>query len=30
MSVESKHECTELACTILKIKEMAKELDADD
>jgi hypothetical protein len=30
MSVESKHECTELACRILQIKEMAKELDDDD
>jgi len=30
MSAKSKHECTELACRILQIKEMAKELDDDD
>jgi hypothetical protein len=29
MSDESKNKCTELACRILQIKEMAKELDDD-
>jgi hypothetical protein len=29
MSTKSKNECSELACRILQIKEMAKELDDD-
>lgn len=30
MSTEFKTECTELACRILQIKAMAKELDEED
>jgi len=30
MSVKSKNECTELACRILEIKALAKELDEED
>jgi hypothetical protein len=29
MSDKFKHECTELGCKILQIKELAKELDAE-
>jgi len=29
MSTELKNECNELGCRILKIKELAKELDAE-
>jgi hypothetical protein len=30
MSAESKNECSKLACRILEIKAMAKELDEAD
>lgn len=30
MTVELKNECTELACRILEIKELSKELDEED
>ena len=30
MSAELKNECTDLACRILEIKAMAKELDEED
>jgi hypothetical protein len=30
MSGKSKNECTELACRILEIKALAKELDDED
>ena len=30
MSAELKNECTDLACRILEIKAMAKELDGED
>jgi len=30
MSDKFKSECTELECRILEIKELAKELDAED
>jgi hypothetical protein len=29
MNAELKNECNELGCRILKIKELAKELDAE-
>jgi hypothetical protein len=30
LGIELKNECIKLECRILKIKTMAKELDADD